>query len=213
MGFTFFKEDGIEAGVDEAGRGSIIGRVYAACVIWGRDIIYDDKYRIDDSKKMSAKKRNELREYIEKNALGYGIGYCEPWEIDENNILVCSHWAMAEAIKNASNKVKPDYVCIDGNSFSSVCDYETHLVVGGDAKYTSIGAASILAKTYHDEYIKVLVEENPELEGYGLERHMGYGTKLHLERIDELGLTNYHRKTYKCCFGKKGFQRENIWES
>ena len=211
MTFNFFKEGGLEAGVDEAGRGSIIGRVYAACVVWGRDIEYNPLYKIDDSKKISAKKREALKEYIEKNALSYGIGYCEPWEIDENNILVCSHWAMAEAIQNATKKIKPDYVLIDGNSFSSICDFETHLVVGGDAKYTSIGAASILAKTYHDEHIKKLMEENPELKEYGLEKHMGYGTKKHIEKIDELGLSVYHRKSYKCCFGKKNYKMGNIW--
>ncbi len=211
MSFSFYKDSGLEAGVDEAGRGSIIGRVYAACVIWDRDLEYNNEFKIDDSKKLSIKKREKLREYIEKNALAYGIGYCEPWEIDENNILVCAHWAMAEAIQNATKNIKPDYVLIDGNSFSSICDFETHLVVGGDAKYTSIGAASILAKTYHDEHIMKLIEENPELKEYGLDKHMGYGTKKHLEKIDELGLTQFHRKSYKCCFGKKNYEMGNIW--
>ena len=212
MSFTYFKNEGLEAGVDEAGRGCIIGRVYAACVIWGRDIPYNSEYKIDDSKKMSAKKRDKLRKYIEENALAYGIGFCESWEIDENNILICSHWAMAEAIKNATVNIKPDYVCIDGNSFSSICDFETNLVIGGDGKYTSIGAASILAKTYHDEYIRDLVAKNPELEGYGLEKHMGYGTKLHLEKLNELGLTQYHRKSFKCCFGKKNNELKSVWQ-
>lgn len=210
MSFNFYKEEGIEAGVDEAGRGSIIGRVYAACVLWGRDTKYNSEFKIDDSKKISAKKREILRQYIEENALSYGIGYCEPWEIDENNILICSHWAMAEAIQNATKKIKPDYVCIDGNSFSSICNYETHLIVGGDAKYTSIGAASILAKFYHDLHIKNLVLENPELKEYGLEKHMGYGTKYHLDKINELGLSPYHRKSYKCCSNKIN-NSINIW--
>tara|TARA_B100001093_G_C26513027_1_gene878326 strand:- start:124 stop:720 length:597 start_codon:yes stop_codon:yes gene_type:complete len=192
---TCINEKNIEVGIDEAGRGPLIGRVYAAAVIWPNNI---DNPDINDSKKISAKKRKVLKEWIEQNVIDYGIGYAEPEEIDQINILQATYLAMHRALDNL--KTKFNSIIVDGNRFKQYKDIQYQTVIKGDATYYSISAASILAKEYHDEYIKNICQENPELDTkYKLLSNMGYGTKDHMKGIQEHGITVYHRKSFKSC--------------
>lgn len=193
----FLEENRVEAGMDEAGRGPLIGRVYVAVVIWPPELGPDaeDKCRfIMDSKKMKRKLREEMVEYIKEKALAYQIGYAEPEEIDEKNILN----AVIDCWHNAISKLtlKPDHLLVDGNRFKDFEGISHTCVKGGDAKYMSIAAASILAKVAHDEHILKLLEENPDLYKYGIESNMGYGTKKHMEAIEECGISQFHRKSF-----------------
>ena len=191
----YLDESKIEVGIDEAGRGPLIGRVYAAAVIWPINI---DNPDINDSKKISAKKRKVLKEWIEQNVIDYGIGYAEPEEIDQINILQATYLAMHRALDNLKSEFNS--IIVDGNRFKQYKDIQYQTVIKGDATYYSISAASILAKEYHDEYIKNICQENPELDTkYKLLSNMGYGTKDHLKGIQEHGITVYHRKSFKSC--------------
>ncbi len=191
----------LEAGIDEAGRGCLCGRVYTGAVILPT-IFPDDKYlEIKDSKKLSKKKREELRVYIEKYAIAYSVSYSEPSEIDKNNILQATIIAMHRAIDNL--KITPDILLIDGNYFK---EYKNNnkaiphkLIKGGDNIYRNIAAASILAKVYHDEHISNLLEKNPEYNRYGWKNNMGYGTKQHMDAIKQHGITEHHRKSFAPC--------------
>lgn len=192
---SFLSKDKIEVGIDEAGRGPLIGRVYAAAVIWPKEL---DNPEINDSKKISAKKRKILKEWILDNVIDYGIGYAEPGEIDEINILQATYLAMHRALDNL--KTKFDSILVDGNRFKPYQDIEHTTVIKGDSTFYSISAASILAKEYHDEYIKDICYKNPELDSnYKLLSNMGYGTKDHIRGIQEYGITKYHRKSFKTC--------------
>ena len=192
---SFLSKDNIEVGIDEAGRGPLIGRVYAAAVIWPKEL---DNPEINDSKKISAKKRKILKEWILDNVIDYGIGYAEPDEIDEINILQATYLAMHRALDNL--KTKFDSILVDGNRFKPYQDIEHTTVIKGDSTFYSISAASILAKEYHDEYIKDICYKNPELDSnYNLLSNMGYGTKDHIRGIQEYGITKYHRKSFKTC--------------
>jgi len=196
-----------EIGLDEAGRGPLIGRVYAGAVIWGMNTKDNDNIIID-SKKLSAKKRAKALEWIKSNVLAWGVGWAEPNEIDSINILNATKLAMDRAIINLKESVcNESYfnslndLIIDGigweNKFK---DYNVKSVVKGDAKYLSIAAASIIAKEYHDEYIKQLCIDNPELdEKYSLTSNMGYGTKKHIDGLNKYGNSQFHRKTFKPC--------------
>jgi ribonuclease HII len=196
-----------EIGLDEAGRGPLIGRVYAGAVIWGINTKDNDNI-ITDSKKLSAKKRAKALEWIKSNVLAWGVGWAEPNEIDSINILNATKLAMDRAIINLEESVcNESYfnslndLIIDGigweNKFK---DYNVKSVVKGDAKYLSIAAASIIAKEYHDEYIKQLCINNPELdEKYSLTSNMGYGTKKHIDGLNKYGNSQFHRKTFKPC--------------
>lgn len=175
------------AGVDEAGRGPLAGPVFAACVILPKDCIIDG---INDSKKLSEKKRELLFDEICQKAIIYSIASVDEKKIDEVNILNATHIAMNKAVEGM--KIPPDYVLIDGNSIKNMkTPHET--IVKGDQKSISIAAASILAKVSRDRYILKLSEKYPQ---YGFEKHKGYGTKLHTDAILKYGPSPIHRKTF-----------------
>ena len=175
------------AGVDEAGRGPLAGAVYAAAVILPRGVHI---LGLDDSKKLSPKRRGELYGEIIEKADGYAVAFADEKEIDELNILRATHLAMNRAVSSLSPA--PDYCIIDGNSISGMSiAYET--MVKGDAKSASVAAASILAKVTRDRYITELAKKYPE---YGFERHKGYGTKEHTEAILKYGVLPIHRKSF-----------------
>jgi ribonuclease HII len=183
-----------EVGLDEAGRGPLIGRVYAAAVNWGDTV---ENTKVMDSKKLSAKKRDEVLKWIKENVDEWAVGFAEPEEIDTINILEATKLAMDRAIEQLT--FKPDYLVIDGCGWEKkFTNFNTTSIVKGDSKIYSIAAASIIAKEYHDDYIKTICSENQELnERYDLLSNMGYGTKKHIEGIKKYGLTNYHRKSFK----------------
>ena len=191
-----------EAGIDEAGRGCLSGRMYAAAVILPREFP-DEKYKeIKDSKKLTQKKRLELRDYIENHAIAFSIDYSEPEEIDKINILNATLKTMHKCVKNL--KIKPNLILVDGNRWNTYTDDDGEVIInqlikGGDNLYYSIAAASILAKVYHDEYVLDLCREEPSLDKYSWRENMCYGTKKHIEAIKELGITKYHRKSFGIC--------------
>ena len=187
----YLEQGRVEAGCDEAGRGCLAGPVVAAAVIL--DEAAARELALDDSKKLSEKKRNELRVLIEEKAVAWGVSFISPQKIDEINILQASFLAMRESVDQLL--VRPDHLLIDGNRFVSSESMPDHTcVIKGDGKYASIAAASILAKTHRDEYMRKLSEEYP---GYGWEKSCGYPTVKHKEAIQELGLTPHHRVTFK----------------
>mgnify|MGYP000946816259 FL=1 len=185
---SHYYEDLIEAGCDEAGRGCLAGSVYAAAVILPPD--YQNEL-LNDSKKLTAKKRYALREEIERDAIAWAVGIVTPEEIDKINILNASFLAMHRALDQL--KVRPEAVIVDGNRFKPYQDLPSTTIVKGDGKYLSIAAASILAKTYRDDYMLSLAEEYPQ---YDWQSNMGYPTRKHRQAIREHGITPYHRKSY-----------------
>lgn len=185
---SHYYEDLIEAGCDEAGRGCLAGSVYAAAVILPPD--YENEL-LNDSKKLTAKKRYALREEIERDAIAWAVGIVTPEEIDKINILNASFLAMHRALDQL--QVRPEAVIVDGNRFKPYQDLPSTTIVKGDGKYLSIAAASILAKTYRDDYMLSLAEEYPQ---YDWQSNMGYPTKKHRQAILEHGITPYHRKSY-----------------
>jgi len=185
---SHYYEGLIEAGCDEAGRGCLAGSVYAAAVILPSD--YQNEL-LNDSKKLMAKKRYALREEIERDAIAWAVGIVTPEEIDKINILNASFLAMHRALDQLS--VRPEAVIVDGNRFKPYQDLPSTTIVKGDGKYLSIAAASILAKTYRDDYMLSLAEEYPQ---YDWQSNMGYPTKKHRQAILEHGITPYHRKSY-----------------
>lgn len=193
----------VEAGIDEAGRGCLAGRVYVAAVILDPSKKDDELFKqIKDSKKIPRKKRNELRKYIEENSLAFSVQYAENTEIDKINILQATLKTMHKAIKNLS--IKPEILLVDGNQFHTYTDelgevIPHQLIKGGDNLYYSIAAASILAKEYHDDYIKQLCKDEPDLNKYDWCNNMAYGTEKHRNAIKEHGISEYHRKTYGIC--------------
>lgn len=185
---SHYYESLIEAGCDEAGRGCLAGSVYAAAVILPPD--YQNEL-LNDSKKLTAKKRYALREEIERDAIAWAVGIVTSEEIDKINILNASFLAMHRALDQLS--VRPEAVIVDGNRFKPYQDLPSTTIVKGDGKYLSIAAASILAKTYRDDYMLSLAEEYPQ---YDWQSNMGYPTKKHRQAIREHGITPYHRKSY-----------------
>ncbi|MCH5225674.1 MAG: ribonuclease HII [Muribaculaceae bacterium] len=183
------KPDVAEAGCDEAGRGCLCGPVACAAVILPPDF---ECPGLDDSKKLSEKKREALRPIIEENALAWAVVMVSPEEIDQINILNASIEGMHRALQALS--VTPAHIIVDGNRFKPFRDIPHTTVVHGDAKYMAIAAASILAKTHRDDLMRRLANEFP---GYGWEINKGYPTKAHKEAIASLGLTPHHRKTFK----------------
>ena len=179
----------IEAGCDEAGRGCLAGSVFAAAVIMPEDYVNDG---LNDSKQLSAKRRYELRREIERDALAWAVGVVTPEEIDEINILNASILAMHRALDQL--KVRPEAIIVDGNRFKPYRFIPYSTVVKGDGKYLSIAAASILAKTYRDDYMDRLAEEFPQ---YGWTENKGYPTRAHREAIKKYGSTPYHRKSFR----------------
>ena len=194
----FYEINKIELGLDEAGRGCLFGPVCVAGVIW-LDEDPDETMEIKDSKKVSEKKRNILREYIIDNAIAYNIQFICSEEIDKINILEATILGMNQCIDNIVLNVKPDTILVDGPHFNFYEGISHVCINGGDDKYKSIAAASILAKTHRDKWIEDLVKDNPELEKYGLLKNKGYGTKIHIEAIKKYGLTKWHRKSFGIC--------------
>ena len=188
MLLPYLKANRFEAGCDEAGRGCLAGSVYAAAVILPPDFYNED---LNDSKQLSEKKRYALRPIIEREAIAWAVGIVTPEEIDKINILKASFLAMHRAIEQLSQK--PEHLLIDGNRFTPYPNIPHTTVVKGDGKYLSIAAASILAKTYRDDYMNQLALEYPE---YHWTDNKGYPTKAHREAIRKYGITPYHRKTF-----------------
>ena len=195
-------KNSIEVGVDEVGRGCLLGRVYAAAVILPNDFDTLTYTLIKDSKKLSKKKRQYLDEYIKSVSLDYAIGYAEVLDIDTTNIYHASVKAMHSALDKLN--IDLDLIMVDGNKFKPYMDnkdnYISHeCIINGDNKYLSIAAASILAKNARDKYIVELVSKSPKLNDYDLTNNMGYGTQKHRDAITKLGITEYHRKTFGIC--------------
>jgi ribonuclease HII len=178
----------MEAGCDEAGRGPLAGPVFAAAVILPDTFFHP---LLNDSKRMTEKARETLRPIIETEAVAWAVEAVYPEEIDRINILNASITGMQRAVLQL--KVKPDILLIDGNRFHPMEGYAHVTVVHGDATYASIAAASVLAKTWRDEYMRKIALEYPQ---YGWDRNMGYPTKEHIEAIREYGYTPYHRKSF-----------------
>lgn len=178
----------IEAGCDEAGRGCLAGSVYAAAVILPKD--YDNPL-LNDSKKLTEKRRKVLRDQIVRDAVAWAVGVVTPEEIDKINILNASFLAMHRALDQLT--IRPEAVIVDGNRFNPYRDLPYTTIVKGDGKYQSIAAASILAKTFRDEYMDSLANEYPY---YDWQKNKGYPTKAHREGIRDHGPSPYHRMSY-----------------
>lgn len=185
---SHYYEGMIEAGCDEAGRGCLAGSVYAAAVILPPD--YQNEL-LNDSKQLTERRRYQLREMIERDAISWAVGIVTPEEIDHINILNASILAMHRALDQLT--VRPEAVIVDGNRFKTYRDLPHTTIVKGDGKYLSIAAASILAKTYRDDYMNELAEQYPQ---YDWLSNKGYPTKKHREAIKAFGITPYHRKSY-----------------
>ncbi len=186
---AYFDKNLIEAGCDEAGRGCLAGPVYAAAVVLPKN--YKNKW-LNDSKKLSDADRYELRPEIEEKALAWAVGVVDHKEIDEINILNASFLGMHRAVDQL--KVTPELLLIDGNRFKAYKNIKHQCIIKGDAKYLSIAAASILAKTYRDDFMKAAAVTHPE---YSWESNMGYPTKKHREAIRQHGVTPLHRLTFQ----------------
>lgn len=184
-----YQQEFIEAGCDEAGRGCLAGPVFAAAVILPDDF---DHPLLNDSKQLSEGVRYELRTEIEQQAVAYAVASVDNLEIDEINILNASFLAMHRAIKQLS--LIPEFLIIDGNRFNKYGATPHKCIVEGDAKYLSIAAASILAKTYRDDYMKQIALEHPE---YDWHKNKGYPTVKHRETVLKIGYTPYHRRTFR----------------
>lgn len=185
---SHYYEGKVEAGCDEAGRGCLAGSVYAAAVIFPENYQNEE---LNDSKKLTDKRRKQLREIIQRDAVAWAVGIVTPEEIDKINILNASILAMHRALDQL--KVRPEAVIVDGNRFKPYQSLPHTTIVKGDGKYLSIAAASILAKTYRDDYMDKLAEEYPQ---YDWLSNKGYPTKKHREAIRQYGITPYHRKTF-----------------
>jgi ribonuclease HII len=188
MLLPYLNKDVVEAGCDEAGRGCLAGSVYAAAVILPPD--YHNE-QLNDSKQLSEKARYKLRTDIERDAVAWAVGIVTPEEIDKINILRASILAMHRALDQLS--LVPQEIIVDGNKFFPYKNIHHTTIVKGDGKYLSIAAASILAKTYRDDYMKQLHQEFPF---YGWDHNAGYPTKQHREGIRQHGISPYHRKSY-----------------
>ena len=208
----------IEIGIDEAGRGPMFGRVYAGAAVLPKDDGFDHSQMKDSKKFHSTKKIEQVAEYIKQNAMAWAVEYEDEQTIDTINILQATQSAMHKAIKNVLSQLsKPTDInydkillLVDGNYFKPITilnknktKLETlkyQMIEGGDNKYTSIAAASILAKVERDKYINELCLENPELiEKYGIDSNKGYGSKKHMDGIKKHGITKWHRKTFGIC--------------
>lgn len=188
MLLPYLQENRIEAGCDEAGRGCLAGAVYAVAVILPPDFKNE---MLNDSKQLTEKQRYALRSVIEESALAWAVGIVSPEEIDQINILNASFLAMHRAIDQL--KIRPEHLLIDGNRFNPYPNIPHTTIVKGDGKYLSIAAASILAKTYRDDYMNQLHREYPV---YDWDHNKGYPTKKHRAAIAEHGISPYHRKSY-----------------
>ncbi|WP_299135883.1 ribonuclease HII [uncultured Tenacibaculum sp.] len=179
----------LEVGTDEAGRGCLSGPVVAAAVILPPNFNHD---LLNDSKQLSEKKRYELRPYIEKEALAFGVSFIYQDEVDEINVLQASITGMHRSIEQLS--IEPEFIIVDGNKFKQYKEIPHETIIKGDAKYMSIAAASVLAKTYRDDYMEKIHQEFPQ---YNWKKNKGYPTKEHRNAIREFGATIHHRKSFK----------------
>lgn len=200
---AFCIEDVIEAGCDEAGRGPLAGSVFAAAVIFDPQLLGKEEHRkwlemLNDSKQLTEKERLTLRPLIEQHAMAWAVVEVTAEEIDRINILKASILGMQRALDRLT--IRPEHIIVDGNKWKpyipegEVMEIPARTVVKGDGKYLSIAAASVLAKTYRDEYMLRLHEQYPQ---YHWDTNMGYPTKAHYEAIRQYGITPYHRKTFK----------------
>tara|TARA_X000000950_G_scaffold256326_1_gene321690 strand:+ start:274 stop:897 length:624 start_codon:yes stop_codon:yes gene_type:complete len=197
----YYNENKLEVGIDEAGRGPLFGRVYVGCAILSPE---DDGFvDINDSKKLTERKRLIAYDYIKENAIDYSVYYADEKVIDDINIFQATYNGMHEALNKLI--VKPDHILVDGCYFYDYYDSENNkiphtCIEKGDSLYSSIAAASILAKVERDNYIYDLCKNNPELdEHYGIKSNKGYGAKRHLDGIKTHGITKWHRKTFGIC--------------
>ena len=206
---TFYKETGVEIGVDEAGRGPMFGRVYTAAVILPRESF--DHHKMKDSKRFHSKKKIvETSDYIEKNAIAWAVTYVDEKTIDSINILQATQQSMQQSIREVLDKVSKDseniVALIDGNYFNTMDSVRHVCVEGGDNKYTCIAAASILAKVHRDKYIESMCSEHPELiERYALDRNKGYGTAEHMAGLKKYGPSVWHRHSFGFLKGPSTF--------
>ena len=199
----YLDETKVELGIDEAGRGCLFGPVTVAAVIWPHTDV-DPSLEIKDSKKLSEKKRLLLQKYIEDNAIAWSVQFISHEEIDQTNILKATMKGMHRCIDEIRETTKIDTLLVDGNHFKIYTDenldtVDHECIIGGDDKFKSIAAASILAKTHRDNYIYELVKQRPELESYALHKNKGYGTKLHMDALKQLGPVEGHRLSFKPC--------------
>ena len=186
----FYQTELVEAGCDEAGRGCLAGPVFAAAVILPEGFYHE---KLNDSKQVTEEDRYELRAFIEKNAISYQVASVDHEEIDRINILNASFKAMHLAVEKL--KKKAQFLIIDGNRFTKYKRVPHACIIQGDAHYASIAAASILAKTYRDDFMRNLHPDFPE---YKWIKNKGYGTKEHRKAIEQFGLTPYHRRSFSC---------------
>jgi len=193
---AFFQEELMEAGCDEAGRGCLAGPVFAAAVILPRDFFHP---LLNDSKQLSEEIRNELRPIIEQQAISYAVASLDNKQIDRINILKASFKSMHLAIKQLS--VEPRLLLIDGNRFTRYRRIPHKCVVQGDGIYASIAAASILAKTYRDDFMKSLHHKHPE---FNWAQNKGYATREHQVALDQFGPTKFHRKSFRLSYNTPG---------
>ncbi|MFO7672499.1 MAG: ribonuclease HII [Lutibacter sp.] len=185
----WFLKNTVEAGTDEAGRGCLAGPVVAAAVLLPADFHHP---LLNDSKQLTEKQREILRPFIEKNAISFGVSYVFEAKIDEINILQASILAMHLAVEKLA--IEPEHIIVDGNKFKPYKNIPHTTVVKGDAKFMSIAAASVLAKTYRDDFMQKLDLEFPN---YNWKQNKGYPTLFHRNAIREFGITDYHRKTFR----------------
>ena len=207
--------DILEFGIDEAGRGPMFGRVYAGVVILPKDDVFDHSLMKDSKKFHSKKKIEQVADYIKANSIAWAVEFEDEQTIDDINILQATQSAMHKAIKNVLGKLKTYetdniMLLVDGNYFkplvvinkekNKIVTLKYQMIEGGDNKYTAIAAASILAKVERDKYIEELCLENPELiERYAIDTNKGYGSKKHMEGIQQFGITKWHRRTFGIC--------------
>ena len=203
----YYDKDDIEAGCDEAGRGCLVGRVYAAAVIWPKEIPQEimnivDFTLIRDSKKLTEKRRLKAVEIIKRYSIAWAVAYEDEKTIDEINILQAAYSSMHKAIRQLH--VEPQSLLVDGSYFKPYMNMEGEVVphttvTKGDNKYMSIAAASILAKVHRDQYITELYHSDPKFEPYEWHKNKSYGTKKHLDAIKKYGITPYHRLSFGIC--------------
>ncbi len=184
-----YKRGILEAGCDEAGRGCLAGPVFAAAVILNEDFTSE---LLNDSKQLSEKQRYNLRDVILKEAISWAVGICDQKEIDQINILNASILAMHKALEKLP--IQPQHIIVDGNRFKAFGNIPHTCFVKGDSRFFSIAAASVLAKTYRDDYMLNLHADFPE---YGWNQNKGYPTKIHRKAIIQYGITEHHRKTFR----------------
>ena len=196
----YYDNNNIESGVDECARGVLFGRIYGAAVIYPIEGIDNELQQlITDSKKLNAKKRELLYDFIKDNVIDYAISWVDAKTVDEKGIQYANYKVFHDSLDKL--KIRPNHILVDGNRFQEY-KYENEVIphtciIKGDSKYLSIACASILAKVSHDRYIKDLVNQQMEFAKYDLLNNMGYGTKKHIQAISQYGYTEYHRKSYK----------------